>query len=46
MQPSVGAKKGVEHDEAVIVLLRETATETVLSLPSFISASDMREVRT
>jgi hypothetical protein len=45
VQPSIGAKKVVEQDEVVIVHLRETSTETVLSLPSFITASDMREVR-
>lgn len=44
VQPSIGAKKAVEQDEVVIVHLRETSTETVLSLPSFITASDMREV--
>jgi hypothetical protein len=44
VQPSIGAKKVVEQDEVVIVHLRETSTETVLSLPSFITASDMREV--
>lgn len=44
MQPSIGAKKAVEQDEVVIIHLRETSTETVLSLPSFITASDMREV--
>ena len=43
-QPALGAKKAAEHEEAVIIFLRETATETVLSLPSFITASDMREV--
>jgi hypothetical protein len=31
-------------DEMVIVLLNETTTEIVLALPSFITASDMREV--
>lgn len=44
VQPSIGAKKLIEQDEVVIVHLRETSTETVLSLPSFITASDMREV--
>ena len=41
----MGAKKTTEHEETVIILLEETATETVLSLSSFITASDMREVR-
>jgi hypothetical protein len=44
VQPSIGAKKLIEQDEVVIVHLRETSTDTVLSLPSFITASDMREV--
>lgn len=44
VQPSIGAKKIIDQDEVVMVLLRETSTETVLSLPSFITASDMREV--
>ena len=44
-QPTMGAKKTTEHEETVIILLEETATETVLSLSSFITASDMREVR-
>ena len=43
-QPNLGAKKALEHEEAVIIFLRETATEMVFSLPSFITASDMREV--
>ena len=43
-QASSGLRRGVELDESVIVLLQETVTETVFSLPSFITASDMREV--
>ena len=43
-QNSSGLRRGVELDESVIVLLQETITETVFSLSSFITASDMREV--
>ena len=41
----MGAKKTTEHEETVLILLEETATESVLSLSSCITASDMREVR-
>ena len=44
VQNSSGLRRGVELDESVIVLLQETITEMVFSLPSFITASDMREV--
>ena len=43
-QNSSGLRRGVELDESVIVVLQETITETVFSLSSFITASDMREV--
>ena len=43
-QTSSALRRGIEVDESVIVLLQETITETVFSLPSFITASDMREV--
>lgn len=43
-QNSSGLRRGVELDESVIVLLQETTTETVFSLSSFVTASDMREV--
>lgn len=43
-QNSSGLRRGVELEESVIVLLQESVTDTVFSLPSFITASDMREV--
>lgn len=43
-QASSGLRRGQELEESVIVLLQETVTDTVFSLPSFITASDMREV--